>query len=189
MLHHLGVDMGTFPITPGIRGYATYEDTGMDRFKSSSLDPPPPPVVITQRFHLPQYVEFRRLAKNAKRFGSKMSAAYWVGYDPDSLEVDVVLVNRPLEDSIISDRNIYLNRHKDASLEDLGWQAAGVAWCWQMKNLLRELIAPVLELDYYGVLDQPMDACIDIASTLGLHPTREQELAACRFADPELRHI
>jgi hypothetical protein len=198
MLHYLGVDMGSFPTTPGIRGYATYEDVSMKAtyedvsMKYYRLMPEPPepyPVPIQQRFRLREYIKDRREKAGAQRFGAKMSSTYWLGFDLSELGIDVVLVNRPLEDSIQSDWRIWCERHKDCRPTTLAWQAASVAWSFAMKDILREMFPPVLELDFYETLTSPMDAVVDMSATLGLNPTRAQENAACEFADPEMRHI
>ena len=45
------------------------------------------------------------------------------------------------------------------------------------------------DLDFYDVIEAPMDAVVVISTTLGLDVTPAQERAAVEFINPELRNV
>jgi hypothetical protein len=115
--------------------------------------------------------------------------------DPASLEMDVLMVNRPLEDSILSDRRIWAiipeQRPDKAPLTPRGFcqRAAHVASSFAAKDLLRAVMDPVHEIEYYDLLDDPQMEILRLGNALNLDPTDEQFKAAVRFVDPDRRHV
>jgi hypothetical protein len=195
MLHHLGVNMGNFASTPGKRGYATFEDIDCNEFKYSVTGSLPAPRVMKMGFDFPAYAE-KRISGGApgQRCGFKSGPQFALHCDNGWLaeHVELIVVNRPLEDSIQSHLDIWSElTQPDApkTAEDYAWQSASVAWAFTLKEILAIQVPPALQLDYYSVLDVPMDTVVDLSATFNLNPTREQENAACEFCDPEMRHV
>jgi hypothetical protein len=185
-LHHLGVDMGKFLDRNGIRGYATYEDVQMNDYK----------VKDGPGFRFREYVTLRQSQQTTERIGVKGAANMWIDdEDPASLEMDVLLVNRPLEDSILSDRRIWAiipeQRPDKAPLTARGFcqRASHVASSFAAKDLLRAVMDPVHEIEYYDLLDDPQMEILRLGNALGLKHSEEQFQAAVRFVDPDRRHV
>ena len=189
MLYHLGVDMGTIALGPTHKGYTSFECSDAARFTA-------PPDNLAEIIagkggsrDFRAYIE-HRLANGKGPQGVKIGAAYWLG-DPEpwTLPIDIVRVQRPLEDSLASDAHYQDTTRKSFSALDSILRAMQMTGYWQAANVLCDMIEPKLELDFYETLTSPMDAIIDLSATFNLNPTRKQENAACEFADPEMRHI
>ena len=191
VLHHLGVDMGEITVAPGIRGYPTYEDTLIGSYKIA----PPEGVSLAdgQRCHFPEYIQHRLELADGKPAGVKCAATYWYGHDVTGLPLNVIIVNRPLEDTVVSNvaawKRIHDQRGEELTVYEAQAKAAAAVTYWYAKTTLRQIIRPVIEIDFYDVLECPMDAVVALSSTLDLRPTTEQERAATRFIDPEMRNV
>jgi hypothetical protein len=193
-LHYLGVDMGKFPTNPGIRGYATYEDVNTHVFKLNI--PGQGPTILRQGLRLRDYIAYRQgHAKKGQRIGVKASALYWMTeQSPGTLPIDWLVVHRPLEDAIESDQRIQAMIAEDRGRNeltpvDLVYRGAAIGGAFAAKDMICQVFDPALELDFYETLESPKDAVILMCEAFGLKPTPEQETAAVKFLDPNMRHV
>jgi hypothetical protein len=186
--------MGAFLARDGIRGYVTYEDTNMDGFKATQLLDGG---ATRKWFRLRDYIAFRQKhQKPGQRIGFKAGARLWIDEpDPEELEMDVVLVHRPLEHAILSDQRIWTlipkQRPDKEPLTPRGFlnRAAHIAKDWSAKNLLRYAVGLKAEIEYYDLLEDPQMQLMVLCDALDLQPTEEQMRSAILFIDPEMRNV
>lgn len=192
ILHHLGVNMGN--IYPGIdrRGYRTFECRSAKTFLPAQRN------IVAEILageggsrDFRSYLEWRiKDAGGDTPQGVKLGAAYWVGEpDPWTLPVRILRIHRPLEDSIESDARYQVQLRDDFTPEASVFRSAQMGGYYQAANVLCGMIPPTLELDFEGVLVDPMDAIIHICHAFNLEPDEDQRQAATRFVDPEMRNV
>ena len=176
VLHHLGVDMGDISLEPTNREYAVFEDRQLATYK-------------TKRFR--DYLEQRLATAGGQRVGVKCGAWYWMADPaPETLPVDVVLVNRPVEDSMTSS----LRRHSAETqpleeLQRIRRLVGGIGEAWAAKELLTLKVRPALEVSFRHLLLDPQREVERIAARLRLDPRQSQIREAADFVNPAMRHI
>jgi hypothetical protein len=196
VLHHLGVDMGVSPGVNERRGYQMFEDieAGFYAFAPTS----PLDKLLNQRLNIREYLSYRFYKNPRGRIGMKAlptSFLYDSMKDPASLQVEILDVRRPLEDSIIADQNRMAQRPMRSTEEMPATvfqhcnRAGGLAAMWTARDFLLKLHPAKLTVQFYEFLEQPrlwMDRIIEI---FDLEPTDEQMAEAMHFVKPKMRTV
>lgn len=180
----MGVDMGSVDNKPNwSRGYQMFEDVNVGMFSFSPNSPQDK--LIRDHLRLREYINFRFHTNKEGRVGVKATAIQWIR-DPDimSLPVQIVDISRDLEEAIIADTERYASRHtRDASQPpQTPYQhcnrAAGVAACWEAKQLLYKAIKPEISFSFNEFKADPPTHIEKLVEVLGLEPTDRQMTAA-----------
>jgi len=168
--------MGDISLEPTNREYAVFEDRQLEAYK-------------TKQFR--EYLEMRLVTAGGQRVGVKCGAWYWMADStPETLPVHVVLVNRPVEDSMKSS----LRRHdlETMPLEELQrirHLVGGIGEAWAAKEMLTRKIKPTLQVEFRHLLVDPRREVERIAARLRLDPRQSQLRDAADFVNPAMRHI
>lgn len=176
VLHHLGVDMGDVSLAPANREYVVFEDRRLGEYKAK---------------HFRNYLKMRLNTAEGRRVGVKCGAWYWMeDPSPETLPVQVVLVDRPVEDSMKSS----LRRHRADTrplyeLQEVRHKVGGIGEAWAAKVLLQLKIEPALRVEFRRLLADPRREVERIAARLRLDPRQSQLARAADFVNPALRHI
>ena len=182
ILHHLGVNMGRFMDRPGSRGYTTFEDCDMERFKDGSGRP-----------SIPAYVDYRLQGPGPYPRGFKHTPLWLDGTDDVPLEV--IHVQRPLEDAIKSDALKMAAIAETGrpgyprTREDFRNRAGTVARAWEAARQVAKAYPCIMALRYYDVLTERALWVTSIAAALGLPTEGEGFQRALAFVDPGKRHV
>lgn len=187
VLHQLGVNLGRWHDGAGQRGYTTFEDQDATGFR---VDPSgsAAPHQLRLRFRLADYVRHRKALDPYGRLGLKGPAFHPLREPLRGLQV--VVVERPLADSIESDLRIHRqiriakNRPSMTPIEECE-RASEIAAAWAAARRLDA----VLRIPFYGLLEQPLPTLQLLVSTLKLDPSPGMIDAALEFIDPEKRHV
>jgi hypothetical protein len=177
MLHHMGVDMGNVAAKPTRRPYRTFECRDRRQFG-------------TFREYLIARLE------DGQRVGVKHSAASWVDDPhPETLPVQTLYVNRPLDDCIDSGLRLWTTDRRESLMEYpnpmrfLIDRGGGIGQWHAAKELLRSVIEPTLEIDFYHILQSSFTAAIQIAHAFEIDAPADKVRKAANFVDPDMRHV
>lgn len=177
ILHHLGVDMGDVSLEPTNREYVVFEDRRLNEYKAKNF-----------RGYLAMRIN---AAGGLRRVGVKCGAWYWMeDPSPETLPVQVVMVDRPVEDSM---RSSLRRHHADTrplnELQEVRHKVGGIGEAWAAKVLLQLKIEPALRVEFRRLLADPRREVERIAARLRLDPRQSQLAQAADFVNPALRHI
>lgn len=169
ILYALGIDMGNVSPAPGFRGYATYEDPAMGGFREDG------------KVDIPAYLAYRRPLAGGRRLGFKINVTQPSPQEIEAAGVSVLIVDRPLEDSVASDWRIEQKLHAERpdlrpEAPDQARREAHIRRCWDGKEALAGVAA--LRLDFPLVRQDPPLAVEQVCAALGIEPSAEQRRAA-----------
>jgi hypothetical protein len=203
VLHHLGVNMGVYSLEQNItkRGYEMFEDADIAYFCSTFEDAAHPmmPKLLGTRSRFRNYVNHRLIKSfEDEVIGCKIPATL-ATYDPDISTLPIVTLNvdRPLEDSIISD----LKRLSDRGGDDVDMhrrmvRSSDLAGNWWAKREILTQVEPELSLTFKELVTYPRKSVENIivalqAADLGCEflPTRKQREQAILFLDKDKKSI
>ena len=186
ILHHLGVNMGKIDDPENFnRGYQMYEDVDVGLFAyipNSDSDR-----MLKQAVRFDQYCNYRISESPPGPIGAKVLPTAWAYcQDPTRLPVDILSVERPIEDVLNADQERMADRPRrkpgatPATIQEHWNRASGTAAMWLARNQLIAMHPPKLTLQFYDVLEDPQAAVDAICEAFGLTPTDEQLSEAVR---------
>jgi hypothetical protein len=197
VLHHLGVDMGQFPLGPKTRSYTTFEDVQVARFKTpdelkKSIDTRVPWYPISIRAYLQQ----RLKDANGKRVGVKHSCLFLLAdEEPETLPILPVFVWRDLEKAIRAGQKFWKDERGDVIAEQkhphlfCTHQAGPIARSWVGMQTLREMFPDSTQYYFDNILRNAEDWIKHMVCELDLEVSPEQFQKALEFVNPNLRHF
>ena len=194
ILRALGVDMGITRKETS-RGYEMVEDVELSFFtfnQHSELDS-----LLKQRINFRDYLQFRFFKardRPTERLGVKALASAWMlDQDPLSLPVDILDVDRPLPEVLMSDQRRVAGAAQRNGTEPLSpyrhiARAGGVAAQWMAKLQLYSMLPPKLSISYESVLRNPEEAVLRIVRAFEIEVETEpwRVAAAVASVSPEI---
>jgi hypothetical protein len=201
VLHYLGVNMGSYSLEDNVdkRGYEMFEDRDIGLFCSVFEDSfnPMTPKLLGTRCRWRHYVNHRLIMSHEDEVvGCKLPATL-ITYDPDLPTVNMVVldIRRPLEDTIVSDLKRVTKAHGEDAHRRMV-RAADLGANWQAREEIVNKVEPELSLTFKELVTYPRKSVENIivalqAADLGCEflPTRKQREQAILFLDKDKKSI